>query len=84
MESISRFTTQKPKLKVNEAKSAVTGVFGRKFLGYGFWVGPGGMIKRKVADKSLRTFKQRIRRLTCRTGGRSMLDVVDRLRPYVR
>ena len=41
------------------------------------------MIKRKVADKPLRTFKQRIRQLTCRSGGRSMQDVVDRLRPYL-
>ncbi|MEH2492934.1 hypothetical protein V1280_008873 [Bradyrhizobium sp. AZCC 2230] len=38
----------KLRLTVNETKSAVTGVFGRKFLGYGFWVAPGGVIKRKV------------------------------------
>jgi group II intron reverse transcriptase/maturase len=49
----------KLRLTVNETKSAVTGVFGRKFLGYSFWVAPGGVIKRKVADKPLRTFKQR-------------------------
>lgn len=71
-------------LTVNETKSAVTSVFGRKFLGYGFWPGPGGAIKRKVAEKPLRTFKQRIRQLTCRSGGRSMQDVVDHLRPYIR
>ncbi len=74
----------KLRLTVNETKSAVAGVFGRKFLGYSFWVAPGGAINRKVADKPLRTFKQRIRQLTCRSGGRSMQDVVDRLRPYVR
>jgi RNA-directed DNA polymerase len=71
-------------LTVNETKSAVASVFGRKFLGYSFWVAPGGVIKRKVAVKPLMTFKQRIRQLTCRSGGRSMQDVVDRLRPYVR
>ena len=70
-------------LTVNETKSAVASVFGRKFLGYSFWVAPGGEIKRKVADKPLGTFKQRIRQLTCRSGGRSMQDAVDRLRPYV-
>src|ERR1700760_1971967 len=74
----------KLRLTLNETKSAVTSVFGRKFLGYSFWVAPGGVIKRKVADKLLRTFKQRIRQLTRRSGGRSMQDVVDRLRPYVR
>jgi hypothetical protein len=74
----------KLRLTVNATKSAVASVFGRKFLGYGFWVAPGGMIKRKVADKPLMTFKRRIRQLTCRSGGRSMLDVVDHLRPYIR
>lgn len=70
-------------LTVNETKSAVASVFGRRFLGYSFWVAPGGVIKRKVAVKPLRTFKQRIRQLTCRSGGRSLQDVVDQLRPYV-
>jgi RNA-directed DNA polymerase len=74
----------KLRLTVNETKSAVASVFGRKFLGYGFWPGPDGVIKRKVAEKPLRTFKQRIRQLTCRSGGRSMQDVVDHLRPYIR
>src|SRR5487761_2596979 len=74
----------KLRLTVNETKSAVASVFGRKFLGYGFWPGLDGVIKRKVADKPLRTFKQRIRQLTSRSGGRSMQDVVDHLRPYIR
>lgn len=71
------------RLKVNEAKSAVASVIGRKFLGYSFWVAPGGVIKRKVANKPLRAFKHRIRQLTRRSGGRSMQDVADRLRSYV-
>lgn len=70
-------------LTVNETKSAVASVFGRKFLGYSFWVAPGGVIKRKVAVKPLTTFKQRIRQLTRRSGGRSLPDVMDRLRSYV-
>src|SRR5450631_1193174 len=74
----------KLRLTVNETKSAVASVFDRKFLGYGFWPGLDGVIKRKVADKPLRTFKQRIRQLTSRNGGRSMQDVVDHLRPYIR
>jgi RNA-directed DNA polymerase len=71
------------RLTVNETKSAVASVFGRKFLGYSFWVAPGGVIKRRVATKPLTTFKQRIRQLTRRPGGRSMQDVADRLRSYV-
>ena len=42
------------------------------------------MIKRKVAEKPMRTFKQRVRQLTCRSAGRSMQDVVEHLRPYIR
>lgn len=71
------------KLKVNESKSAVASVFGRKFLGYAFWVAPGGAIKRRVADKPMAAFKRRIRQLTRRSGGRSMGQVADRLRCYV-
>lgn len=71
------------RLVVNETKSAVASVFGRKFLGYAFWVARGGAIKRRVADKPMATFKQRIRQLTRRSGGRSMEDVTERLRSYV-
>lgn len=71
------------RLRVNETKSAVASVFGRKFLGYSLWVAPGGVVKRKVAAKTLLAFKRRIRELTRRSGGRSMTEVVARLRPYV-
>src|SRR6266700_3726506 len=40
MESITRFITQKLKLKVNEAKSAVARPQDRKFLGFSFTAGP--------------------------------------------
>jgi RNA-directed DNA polymerase len=70
-------------LTVNETKSAVASVFGRKFLGYSLWVAPKGVIKRRVANKPMATFKQRIRQLTRRSGGRSMGEVVQRLRPYM-
>jgi RNA-directed DNA polymerase len=70
-------------LTVNETKSAVTSVYGRKFLGYSLWVAKGGVVKFRVADKPMATFKQRIRQLTRRSGGRSMGEVVQRLRPYM-
>ena len=62
--------------KVNETKSAVASAIGRKFLGYTLWVAPGGEVKREVAAKALATFKQRVRQLTGRSGGRSMAQVV--------
>ena len=81
----------KLRLKVNEAKRAVASVKGRKFLGYApkeiplgdsFWFAKDG-VKRRVADKPLATFKQRIRQLTRRSGGRSMAEVIERLKPYL-
>jgi len=46
-------------LVVNEGKSAVASVFGRKFLGYGLWVARGGEVKRKVAEKPLTSNSRR-------------------------
>jgi RNA-directed DNA polymerase len=74
---------EKLNLTINESKSAVASVFGRKFLGYSLWVARGQVVKRKVAAKPLATFKQRVRQLTRRSGGRSMQQVVDGLRPYL-
>ena len=73
----------KLQLTVNEAKSAVGSVFGRKFLGYCLWAGPRGEVKRAVAAKPMATFRQRFRQLSRRSGGRSLHDVVQRLRPYM-
>ena len=71
------------KLQINEAKSAVTSAFGRKFLGYALWVAKGKEVKCAVAKKALDNFKARIRQLTRRSGGRSMAQVVEKLRPYL-
>ena len=71
-------------LVVNESKSAVGSAFGRKFLGYSLWVARGKVVKLKVAEKPLATFKQRIRELTRRSGGRSMPQIAEKLRSYMR
>ena len=71
------------KLQINEAKSAVCSAVGRKFLGYALWVAKGREVKCAVAHKALGNFKARIRQLTRRSGGCSMVQVVERLRPYL-
>ena len=71
------------KLQINEAKSAVASAFGRKFLGYELWMAKGKEVKCAVAYKARDNFKARIRQLTRRSGGRSMAQVVEKLRPYV-
>ncbi len=70
-------------LKINESKSAVASAFGRKFLGYALWMAPKGEVKRAVAVKARETFKQQIRWKTRRSGGRSMKEVIEKLRPYI-
>lgn len=70
-------------LKVNETKTAVAPATGRKFLGYELWRSAGDRIKCAVARKALDTYKQRIRQLTRRSGGRSLPEVVERLRIYM-
>jgi group II intron reverse transcriptase/maturase len=70
-------------LRINKSKSAVASVFSRKFLGYSFWVAPGGGIKRRVASKSLGAMKDRVRAITARSRGRSIAHVVEDLRSYL-
>ena len=43
----------------------------------------GGQVKCRVADKAQETYKHRIRQLTRRSGGRSLPEVVERLRTYM-
>ncbi|MDD2713083.1 MAG: group II intron reverse transcriptase/maturase [Simplicispira sp.] len=69
------------KLQINEAKSAVASALGRKFLGYALWVAKGKEVKCAVAKTALNNFKARVRQLTRRSGGRSMAQVVEKLRP---
>ncbi len=74
----------KLRLRINEEKSAVARVWGRKFLGYSFWVAPGKAVKARVAPKALEEMKQCIREITSRSGGRSMEQVCGRLAAYLR
>jgi RNA-directed DNA polymerase len=73
----------KLKLRVNAAKSAVAPAKDRKFLGYSFWYAAGGVVKRRVASKTLMTMKERVRQITSRNGGRSLAQVVAKLRSYL-
>jgi len=82
MESITRFITQRLKLKVNETKSAVARPQERKFLGFSFRVGR--EVKRVIAPKALDRFKQRIREITRRAKGVSIETTIEELAPYLR
>ena len=80
MTSISRFITHTLKLKVNGEKSAVARPWERKFLGFSF---TSREAKRRIAPKALKRFKERVRELTRRTGGRSIEHTVQKLAVYL-
>ena len=73
----------KLRLRVNEAKSAVARPWGRKFLGYSFWVAQGGEVRRRVAPAALEAMKDRVRAITGRNRGRSLEQVSQDLRGYL-
>lgn len=70
-------------LKVNESKTAVAEVWGRKFLGYCFWTTSQGDVRRAVSAPALDKLRERIRRLTRRTQGCSLEQIAAELRDYV-
>jgi RNA-directed DNA polymerase len=80
--SITQFITQKLKLKVNEAKSAVARPQERKFLGFSFSAAP--EVKRVIAPKVLDRFKQRIRDITRRAKGVAIETTVEEPATYMR
>jgi RNA-directed DNA polymerase len=81
MASITRFLERRLKLRVNTAKSAVASPAERKFLGFSFV--DQGRCRRCIAPQALARFKQRIRELTSRTGGRSLAQVIPELSRYL-
>jgi len=71
------------RLRINESKSAVARVWERKFLGYAFWAAPKSEVRRRVARKALDAMKERVRRMTRRSCGRSLAQVCVQLRAYL-
>ena len=73
----------KLRLKVNRTKSKVELAHKCSLLSYSFWYAKGGAVMRRVAPKALQAFKQRVREITRRSGGRGMKSVVGELRRYL-
>lgn len=79
--SVTRYLKRKLKLVVNAAKSAVDRPWRRTFLGFSFTGRQPN--RRQVSVKALKAFKQETRRLTQRTRGVSLPQVVQEVRRYV-
>lgn len=71
------------RLRVNETKSAVDRVWNRKLLGYSFWTGRGGEVKRRVSSKAMQAMKERVREITRRRRSQSIVRVAQDLRSYL-
>jgi RNA-directed DNA polymerase len=82
MDSVRRYITNKLKLKVNEAKSAVAQPQQRKFLGFSFTDGP--EIRRRIAPKALERFKERILGMIQPARGVSLKTIMAKLAPYLQ
>jgi RNA-directed DNA polymerase len=73
----------KLKLRVNETKSKVTRATASKFLGFSFWVGKGRTIRRRVSPQAIERMKERVRELTRRSAGRSLVQMCKPLGTYL-
>jgi RNA-directed DNA polymerase len=82
MSSVTRLLTTKLKLRVNSEKSAVARPWERKFLGFSFTNHK--QPKRRLAPKAVARFKERVRELTSRTRGISLVRMVQELTEYLR
>ena len=77
--SISRYLSQRLKLKVNEAKSAVARPRHCSFLGFSI----NAQANRRVSTKAVKALKYRVRLLTRRTRGRRITQIIAELRKYL-
>lgn len=82
MDSTERFLTKRLKLKVNRQKSAVAKPQERKFLGFSFT--SGRELKIKLSEKAAKSVKNRIKKITRRSRGISLLQVIKELGEYLR
>jgi RNA-directed DNA polymerase len=80
--SITRFVEKRLKLKVNAQKSAVARPSERKFLGYSFTAQQQTRVK--IADASIKRFKNRVRELFDGSMGRSLRAIAMALAPLLR
>ena len=82
MNSIEKFLARRLKLRVNKEKSAVGSPKERKFLGFSFFGDKEP--RRKISDKSMKRFKERIREISGRSRGISIEKMVEELAGYMR
>jgi len=83
MKSVSRFITRKLRLKVNLEKSAISYPWWRVYLGLSF-TSRRDNPRIRIHSSSIKRMKQQVRKLTSRSGGKSLQQVIDRLNQYLK
>jgi len=83
MESVSRFIEKKLRLKVNREKSAVSLPWKSKYLGFCV-TNSSTNPKIRIHWKSIKRFKERVKEITARKRGRSIVQVISELNVYMR
>jgi len=83
MKSVSRFIEKKLRLKVNREKSAIGRPWERKYLGFCL-TNSRKNPKIRIHWKTIKRFKQRVREITARRRGRSLVQVIGELKHLIR
>ena len=83
MRSLTRFLEDELRLKVNERKSAVDLAWKRTFLGFSFYKRK-GEVRIRLAPKTLKKFKERIRKETSRKISISLEKRIKNLNQYLK
>ena len=73
MQSIGKYIEEELKLKINRQKSAVDRPGNRKFLGFSFYRKK-DEVRNYIPTKPIARFKEKIRKITDRSNGRSIED----------
>ncbi len=82
MASLERFLTKRLRLRINREKSAVARPWERKFLGY--TATRHRQARLRVAPKSVRRFKDKLRAILRAGRGRNLQRVIEELQPVIR
>ena len=83
MNSLGRFIGKKLRLKVNREKSAVGRPWDRKYLGF-CMTNTRKNPKIRIHWKTIKRFRERVRKITARRRGRSIRQVIDELNSFMR
>jgi group II intron reverse transcriptase/maturase len=84
MESIRRFIERRLRLKLNERKSSVDQPDKVHFLGFRLSRNPEGQVEVHLSTRSQERLAQRVRELTPRNWGQSLMTCIEKVNAYLR